>query len=114
MSVEQGAPIVIDNGSGVCKAGMSGEDAPRTAFPAVVGYPKYLPGMMGINDKQVFIGEEAISKKGILKIKYPIEHGIVNDWEDMTHVWHNCFYNELRVSPEEHPCLLTEGKALLI
>jgi actin len=56
MSIEKGSPVVIDNGSGVCKAGFSGEDAPRTAFPAVVGYPKYLPGMMGVNDKQVFIG----------------------------------------------------------
>jgi actin len=45
-----------------------------------------------------------------LKLSYPIEHGIVNNWEDMTKIWSHCFYNELRVTPSEHACMLTEGK----
>jgi actin len=51
-----------------------------------------------------------MAKKGVLKLKYPIEHGIVSDWDDMTKIWHHCYYNELRVTPSEHPTLLTEGK----
>ena len=35
------AAVVIDNGSGMCKAGFAGDDAPRAVFPSIVGRPKY-------------------------------------------------------------------------
>ncbi len=107
MSNQKGRPIIIDNGSGVCKAGFSGDDGPRTAFPAIVGYPKYKESMVGLGTKEIYVGEEALAKKGILQLKYPVDHGIVENWQEMQQIWHHCFYNELRVSPEDHPCLLT-------
>ena len=69
--------------------------------------------MVGMN-KEAYVGEEAQAKKGVLKLTYPIEHGIVNNWDDMKKIWHHCFYNELRVAPNEHPTLLTEGTTDLI
>jgi len=42
-------------------------------------------------------------------LKYPIEHGIVTNWDDMEKIWHHTFYNELRADPEEHSVLLTEA-----
>merc|ERR1711918_20876 len=88
--------IVVDNGSGMMKAGCSGEDAPKVTFSSVVGYPKQKTALVG-TDKDYYIGEEAQQKRGILILKYPLEHGIVQNWDDMEKVWRHTFDNELRM-----------------
>ena len=61
------------------------------------------------NLKDTFVGDEAQSNRDSLSLKYPIDHGVVTNWDDMEKIWHHTFYNELRVAPEEHPVLLSEA-----
>ncbi|GKT23871.1 Actin [Aduncisulcus paluster] len=100
---------VIDIGSGSIKAGFGGQDSPKVMFPSVIGKPRHdgiMPAIMG--GKEVYIGEDAIENRGVLRLTHPIEAGSISDWEGFELLLHHTFYDELMVPPHDAPLLLTE------
>ncbi|KAJ3430551.1 alpha-centractin [Anaeramoeba flamelloides] len=100
-------PLVIDNGSGMIKVGLAGDITPKCLFPSYVGKVKYMKVMAGGLEGDTFVGEQAEKNRGLLKLQYPMEHGVIKNWEDMERIWHY-IYSTLKIQREEHPVLLTE------
>lgn len=104
-------PIVLDNGSGTIYTGYANDDHPRVAIPNIIGRPKYPKikyiSQYSIND--TFIGNDAQMERGILKLKYPMSHGVIQDWESLELIWQYCF-SKLSITDglSEHPLLITE------
>ena len=95
-------PIVIDNGSGMIKAGFAGDPIPKINFPNYVGRPKHVRVMAGGLEGDIFIGPKAEEYRGLLHIAHPMEHGIVQDWNDMEKIWTYVYSkDQLRSASEE-------------
>ena len=90
--------IVIDNGSSGIKAGFAGDDEPKTRISS------------DKNDipqrKEIFICTGPRVKQ---VVNYPIEYGLITNWDDMEYIWHQIIYNKLQIAPEENPVLMTEA-----
>ena len=88
MCDDDAVAVVMDNGSGVCKAGFAGDDAPRVVISSVVGRPRYQEAMVdtGVEQKDFYVGSVAQENRSVLTLKYPIERGIITNWDDMEKV----------------------------
>ncbi|KAF4018496.1 actin-related protein T2 [Dama dama] len=100
--------VIFDNGSGLCKAGLSGEIGPRHVVSSVVGHPKFKTPLTGANQKKYFVGEEALHRHEVLHLHYPIERGLITGWDDMEKLWKHLFEWELGVKANDRPVLMTE------
>ncbi|CAI4053391.1 hypothetical protein SUVZ_15G2830 [Saccharomyces uvarum] len=103
-------PIVIDNGSGIIKAGFSGEEKPKALEYSLVGHAKYDKVMLEGLQGDTFVGNKAQRLRGLLRLQYPIEHGVVEDWDSMELIWSHILNEVLQLQNiEEHPLLITEA-----
>lgn len=57
--------------------------------------------MAGAIQDNIFIGRRAQELRGLLKIRYPMEHGIVMDWDDMERIWGWVYSDGLKALSEE-------------
>ena len=100
--------IIIDVGSGLMKVGFSGEDGPRNIFNSIVGIPKMAGLKVGMEQKERYVAEEAISNAEFMNFYSPIQRGEVVDWDKFETLMHYLLYNQIEVVPEDMSVLITE------
>mmetsp|Transcript_97813 Transcript_97813/g.273832 ORF Transcript_97813/g.273832 Transcript_97813/m.273832 type:complete len:411 (+) Transcript_97813:138-1370(+) len=115
--ISEDVAIIIDNGSGVCKAGLSTDDKPTAVFPSVVGMPR--EAYRNSIDGDIFFGDdvlpfgdnvspEVLDRCSKLSVHYPLENGIIENFDHMERLWEYAILDKLNVNPHRHPVLLTE------
>lgn len=103
--------VVLDNGTGFMKCGYAGSNFPHAIFPSIVGRPvlraETKAGDMQVKD--LMVGDEAAQMRHNLDISYPMDNGVVRNWDDMRHVWKYTFEEKLKEDPRNCKVLLTEA-----
>lgn len=113
-----GTPIILDIGSAYVKIGFAGEPSPRFVFPCITGYEKYKSVMVDVGQRSVYVGNDAMKMRGVLKVKYPLQRGVIMDWEEYYEILNYIFYTLLRIDNlsnypviyAEHPFMPRETK----
>ncbi|KAJ5481945.1 hypothetical protein N7475_000757 [Penicillium sp. IBT 31633x] len=103
-------PIVLDGGTGFLKVGYAAQNFPEHQFPSIVGRPMLRTEEQGneFQLKDIMCGDEAAIARSMLQISYPMENGIVKNWEDMEHLWDYTFKDKLNIETQGRKILLTE------
>lgn len=107
--------VVIDCGTGYTKMGYAGNTEPQYIIPsciaikesAKVGDQAIRRLGKGVEDLDFYIGDEALDAANYT-VKWPIRHGIVEDWDLMERFLEQSIFKYLRSEPEDHYFLLTE------
>ena len=101
-------PIIIDIGSGALKAGFADDDAPRNLIPMVLGKPKSKGALVGMDQKEWYIGAEVLQKKALLNVERPVKKGVIEDMDKMKQIFLHLMNDVMQCTLEEHRVILTE------
>lgn len=106
--------IIIDNGTGFTKMGFSGNLDPEFVFPTAIAdlAKKNTMSISTKNDEyNYYIGDEAIKIASTSQnhaVTYPMQNGLIDNWDMMEKFWHQSIYHYLKCDPQEHFFVLTE------
>jgi centractin len=105
-------PIIVDIGTSTIKAGLSGQEKPSLVFPNFFGEMKYSKskGVRKEDDKNEIIGNDCNKYLGVIRLKYPLNHGIFNDINDIDSIFEYIYSNlDMSITDlKEHPVLIAE------
>jgi actin-related protein 2 len=104
--------VVCDNGTGFIKCGYCTSNFPDYVFPCMVGRPliRSRAKVNNIEVQDIMVCDEAQKVRQMLEINYPVENGIVNNWEDMKHIYTYLFGpKKMNLNPHQAKILLTEA-----
>ena len=111
MLEDENEALVIDIGTGHLKAGFCFEDAPKHMIPMVLGQPKNAGVLVGMDQKDWYIGEEAQEKAQHLILRHPVEKGRIKDSDaiqDINNILQNLMTHDMLINPEEYKFMVTE------
>ncbi|XP_067824800.1 actin-5-like [Heptranchias perlo] len=94
--------LVVDIGSGSCRVGYAGKPRPDSVVRSIMGYPR---GKSKSNN--ITVGK-TVSTEPDLKLIQPTRQGIIVDWRAAEDLLRHVFYEDLKVSPEEHAILISD------
>ena len=111
-------PIIIDLGSSEIKSGYRSNISNSSSiqcFPSYIGEPKYDKILRSLNKnksqyKEQLVGDDCVPYLGVLRLRYPIKHGIFENDRDISLIFNHIF-SKLKLSPEKvasHPLLISE------
>ncbi|XP_044854762.1 actin-like protein 9 [Mauremys mutica] len=105
--VKKTGAVVIETGTGSCKAGFAGQQKPKSIVGTLVGHLSERSIKSGGTGPDTFIGENARLQPNV-EIIFPVRNGIIIDWEAAEVLWRHMFYHDLKVPPEEHALLMSD------
>ena len=85
VKMAQKPAIIIDNGSYTTKAGFAGDEGPKTEFVTIVGRPRH-QNVPNLDPHKRYIGDELEAMRAVLMLKYPVERGIIDKWDEIEKV----------------------------
>ncbi|XP_037741952.2 actin-like protein 9 [Chelonia mydas] len=106
-AVKKTGAVVIETGTGSCKAGFAGQQKPKSIVGTLVGHLSERSIKSGRTGPDTFIGERARVQPNV-EIIEPVRNGIIIDWEAAEVLWRHMLYHDLKVPPEEHALLMSD------
>ena len=107
--MESELSIIVDNGSGMLKCGLGSSDLPNSVFPNICGSEIFESINQSTEGPSSYYGYDAYNRRDTLNLKYPVLHGIIEDFEMMSKIWKHMYCNELKVDPSSHRVFLSEA-----